>query len=213
MSVIAVTSFTAAPGKIAEAQALLKDFVAIAKDFGAKGHVASVVSGGIPGSLNVNLEYADPVAYGTALDQSNADKGVQKLRERAQQSQALAPLRASTYTELPGLEVPYADLASRSVIVATLFQVRQGKQAQSLERIKRSKKITEKHGGKMRALQSVTSDPFGLTVSAVYYPNFAEWGKAGTALAADPEWQALGAEIVGENASADFLRSTLMRVI
>jgi hypothetical protein len=45
-----------------EAQSLLKEFVAIAKDFGAKGHVSALVSGGIPGSLNVILEYADPRA-------------------------------------------------------------------------------------------------------------------------------------------------------
>jgi hypothetical protein len=128
-------------------------------------------------------------------------------------TQALTPTRASTFTELPGLEVPYADLASRSVINATLFQVRHGKQAQSLERIKRSKSITEKHGGKVRALQAVTSDPFGLTAVTVYYTNFEAWGKASVALAADPEWQAFGAEIMGEHASADFLRSSVMRVI
>lgn len=136
-----------------------------------------------------------------------------KFRERAQQAQALTATRASTFTEFSGLEVPYADLASRSVIVATLFQVRHGKQSQSLERIKRSKTITEKHGGKVRALQAVTSDPFGLTAVTVYYANFEAWGKAGIALAADPEWQAFGAEITGEHASADFLRSSVMRVI
>jgi len=213
MSVIAVTSFTANPGKMIEAQSLLKEFVAIAKDFGAKGHVSALVSGGIPGALNVILEYADPVAYGIALDKTNKDQGVLKFRERAQQTQALTPTRTATFTELPGLEVPYADLASRTVINATLFQVRHGKQAQSLERIKRSKSITEKHGGKVRALQAVTSDPFGLTAVTVYYTNFEAWGKASVALAADPEWQAFGAEIMGEHASADFLRSSVMRVI
>jgi hypothetical protein len=35
----------------------------------------------------------------------------------------------------------------------------------------------------------------------------------GAALGADPEWQAFGAEIRGEQASSDFLRTTLMRVI
>jgi hypothetical protein len=213
MAVIAVNTFTSAPGKQTEAQTLLKEVVEIASGFGAKGQVNALVRGGVQGTLSVVLEYPDTVSYGAALDRTNADPSWQKFLARAQQAQALVPVRSLDYVELPGLEVPHADIASRSVVVATLFKIRDGKQTQSLERIARSKAITEKHGGKVRSLQSIASDPFGLTASVVYYENFTAWGKAGAALAADPEWQAFGAEIRGAQASSDFLRTMLMRVI
>ncbi|TDJ24631.1 MAG: hypothetical protein E2O59_12335 [Gammaproteobacteria bacterium] len=59
----------------------------------------------------------------------------------------------------------------------------------------------------------LASDPFGLTATAVYFENFTEYGKANKALNNDPEWQAFGAEIRGEEASSDFLRTSLLRVL
>ena len=137
----------------------------------------------------------------------NADQGVQKFMQRAQASLALNPLRSVRLQRNPGLEVPYANIAKAGAIQATLFRIKDGKQAQSLERIKRSKALMEKHGAKVRALQSFASDPFGITATVAYYANFAAWGKASKALAADPEWQKFGAEIMGEQASSEFLRS------
>ena len=62
-------------------------------------------------------------------------------------------------------------------------------------------------------MQAVASDPFGVTATVAYYDNFTEWGKVGNALNADPEWQAFTAEIRGENASADFLRTSVLRIV
>jgi len=62
-------------------------------------------------------------------------------------------------------------------------------------------------------MQSMASDPFGVTATVAYYPNFTDWGKSTEALMADPESQALRAEIMGHDASADFLRTTVLRVI
>jgi len=214
MAIVTVANFAPTPGKNAEALELLKEYLSIMKtNHGVKGHVSSVVSGGPPGSLGVALEYADAAAYGATADKAFADRDLQKFMTRAQEAKAAAPVESATYAELPGLEVPFAEIASAGVIAATLFKIHHGKQAQSLERIKRSKTLAEKHGGKLRAFQSVVSDPFGVTATVIYYPNFTAYGKAGAALTADPEWQAFTAEIVGDKASSDFLRNLLLRVI
>jgi len=213
MAVVTVTSFTAAPGKAADAQAQLKEGLGIWSRFGGKGGVYSLVRGGVIGTLNIVVEFADPLEYGAALDRIYADPAWEAFIARGQLTQALVPARSVAYTEVAGLEVPHAEIASCGVAVATLFQVRHGKQTQSLERIRQVKAISERYGGKMRALQSVVSDPFGVSATVVYYPNFTAWAKAGVSAAADPEWQALGAEIMGEQSSSDILRSSLMRLV
>jgi hypothetical protein len=213
MAVIAVSQFIPAPGKAAEAQALLKEALEILVGLGAKGSVATVARGGVPGTLNIVTEFADVETYGAYMDRFNTDQGLQKFRQRAQESRALSPLKSVDYNEIAGLEVPYADIAKAGAIQATVFKVKPGKQAQSLDRIKRSKALMEKHGAKVRALQSFASDPFGLTATVAYYPNFSTWGKSGKALSADPEWQKFSLEIMGEEASSEFLRTSLLRVL
>jgi hypothetical protein len=213
MAVLAVSQFATAPGKAAEAQSLLKEALEIIVGLGAKGSVSTIARGGMPGTLSIVTEFDNVETYGAYLDRVNADQGMQKFTQRAQASHALNPLRSVDYNEIPGLEVPYADIAKAGAIQATLFRVKDGKQAQSLERIKRSKALMEKHGAKVRALQSFASDPFGITATVAYYANFAAWGKASKTLAADTEWQKFGAEIMGEQASSEFLRSMLLRAI
>jgi hypothetical protein len=213
MSAISVNSWTAAPGKMAEAQALIKDAMQIMTGYGAKTTVAITVRGGVQGTLTTMSEYADAAAYGASIDRSAADPDWQKFMARAQQSQALVPVRSADYVEIPGLETPHSEIASHTAIRATLFTIRDGMHAKSLDRIQRSKAITERHGAKVRALQAVASAPFGLYAVVVYNRNFTEAGKSQAALATDPQWQAYVAEILGDNASADFLRSTLLRVI
>lgn len=213
MAVVAVSQFATAPGKAAEAQSLLKEALEILTGLGAKGSVSTIARGGVPGTLSVVTEFENVEIYGAYLDRVNVDQGVQKFMQRAQTSQALSPLRSIDYNEIPGLEVPHADIAKAGAVQATLFRVKDGKQAQSLERIKRSKVLMERHGAKVRALQSFASDPFGVTATVAYYANFAAWGKAAKALTADAEWQKFGAEIMGEQASSEFLRSMLLRTI
>jgi len=53
MSAISVMSFTAALGKMSEAQALLKETLQILQRFGAKGNVNALVRGGPPGTLSL----------------------------------------------------------------------------------------------------------------------------------------------------------------
>jgi hypothetical protein len=213
MAFIAVSGFEPTQGKLLEAQALLKEAAEIISGLGAKAQVASLVRGGVPNSLSVILEYDDSEAYGAGLDALYADQGMQGYIARAVASEAMTPVRAVDYAEIPGTEVANADIASAGVIMATLFQIRDGQQQISLERIQRSKALVEKHGAKCRALSSISSDPFGVTATVNYYENFTAWGKIGASLSADPEWQAFGAEIRGEGASSDFLRTSLMRVI
>ena len=213
MAVVAVSQFATAPGKAAEAQSLLKEALEVLTGLGAKGSVSTIARGGVPGTLSVVTEFDNIETYGAYLDRVNADQGVQKFMQRAQSSNALIPLRSVDYNEIPGLELPYADIAKAGAIQATLFKVKDGKQAQSLDRIKRSKALLERHGAKVRALQSFASDPFGITATVAYYANFAAWGKCSKALAADAEWQKFGAEITGEQASSEFLRSMLLRAL
>lgn len=213
MASVSVSQFQPALGKVAEAVGLLKEAQEIVTGLGGKVQVASLVRGGIPGTLSIVVEYDDAAAYGAALDALNADEGMQQFMARAQASGFATPVRSVDYAELPGLEANYDDIASCSVLMASLFIIREGRFEESLERIQRWKTLTEKHGAKCRAMQSIASDPAFVTATVGYYENFTEWGKIGQALGADPEWQAFGAELRGENASADFLRTSLMRVI
>jgi len=213
MAVRSVSVFEPVLGKVAEAVALMKEAQEIITGLGGKVQVASLVRGGVQGSLSVVAEYDDTAAYGAALDQINADEGMQQFMARAQASAVAVPVRSVDYVELPGLEASYDDIASSGVLMASLFQIREGRQQESYERIQRWKTPTEKHGAKCRALQAVAGDPAFLTATVSYYDNVPAWGKIGQALNGDPEWQAFVAEINGENASADFLRTSLMRVI
>lgn len=213
MASISVLGFEPVLGKVAEAVALMKEAQEIITGLGGKVQVASLVRGGVPGSLSVIAEYEDAAAAGAALDQINADEGMQQFMARAQASAVAVPVRSVDYVELPGLEVSFDDIASCGVIMASLFVIRDGRQQESLERIQRWKTISEKHGAKCRALQALVSDPAFLTATVSYYDNFTAWGKIGQDLGADPDWQAFVAEIRGENSSADFLRTSLMRVI
>jgi len=213
MASVSVSVFEPVLGKVAEAVGLMKEAQEIITGLGAKVQVASLVRGGVQGSLSLVVEYADTAAYGAALDRINADEGMQQFMARAQASAVAIPARTVDYVELPGLETSYDDIAGCGVLMASLFQIREGRQQESYERITRWKTISEKHGGKCRALQSVVSDPAFLTATVSYYENFTAWGKIGQVMNADPEWQDFLAEINGENASADFLRTSLMRVI
>ena len=211
MAAIAVTTFTAAPGKMAAAQGLLKEATDIWRGQGAGAEAYALARGATPGLMTAVVEYADPVDYGAALDRVYAHPDWHAYLARAQQSQALVPVASTDYREVPALEVPHGEIAGLGVAQATLFTIRHGKQASSLERIRRVKAIVEKHGGRMRALLGVVSEPFGLSALVTYHADFAAWAKAGAALNADPEWQAFGEETARAEANVDFIRSSVMR--
>ncbi len=213
MAAISVSVFEPVPGKAVEALGLMREAQEIITGLGSNVQVATLVRGGVQGQLNIIVENDDAEAYGASLDRLYADDGFQQFTLRAQASNVATPVRSVDYVDIPGLELAFDEIASAGVIMASLFVVRNGKQQESLERIQRSKALLEKQGAKTRTMQSVASDPFGLTAAVTYYENFAEWGRIGKALAADPEWQAFAAEIRGENASSDFLRTTLYRIV
>ena len=212
MASLSTVIFQPIAGKLGEAQSLLRESIEILAGFGAKGQALSLVRGGVPFTLALVYEFPDTEAYGRAIDEMYTDGGFSSFLTRLDASEALTPIRTADFNELPGLEIPFGELPS-GVVSVTMFKVRNGKQAQSLERIKRSKAMVEKHGAKMRALQSSASDPWGLTATIMYVSSFTEWGVIGNKVAADPEWQAFSAEIAGEDASSDFLRTTLYRVL
>jgi hypothetical protein len=191
----------------------MKEAQEIISGLGARVQVGTLVRGGVQGQLSIIVESDDSASYGAALDKLYADEGFQQFTARAQATQASIPVRSVDYVEIPGCELTFDEVASAGAIMASLFVIRDGRLQDSLERIQRWKALTEKHGGKARAMQAVASDPFGVTATVAYYENFTEWGKVGAALSADPEWQAFTAEIRGANSSADFLRTSLLRVV
>ena len=213
MASISVNVFEPVVGKAAEAVGLVKEAQEILTGLGNKVQVAQLVRGGVPGQLSVIVETADAAAYGASLDKLNADEGFQSFMLRAGAAAAAVPVRSVDYAELPGLEANFDDLAGSRVIMASLFIIREGQLERSVERIGRWKAISEKHGAKCRALQSIASDPAFVTATIGYYENFTEWGRIGQALGTDPDWQAFAGEIRGADASADFLRTSLMQII
>jgi len=213
MAAIAVSVFEPAPGKTEQALALAKEAQEILIGLGSRVQVATLVRGGVPGQLSVIVENDDSESYGASLDKMYADSGFQQFATRAQAAQAMRPVRSVDYVELPGFELAPSAVAAAGVIMASMFVIRDGRLEESLGRIQRWKELTEKHGAKARALQAVVSDPFGVTATVAYYENFSQWGKIGNALAAAAEWQAFGADIRGKDASADFLRTSLLRVV
>lgn len=213
MAAIAVSVFEPAPGKAIEALGLMKEAQEIIAGLGSRVQVGSLVRGGVQGQLSIIVENDGAASYGAALDKLYADEGFQQFTARAQATQAATPVRSVDYVEIPGCELGFDEIASAGAIMASLFVIRDGRLEDSLARIQRWKALTEKHGGKARAMQAVASDPFGVTATVAYYDNFAQWGKVAAALTADPEWQAFTAEIRGENSSADFLRTSLLRVV
>ena len=213
MAVIAGLTSTPVPGKETEAEALMKKSLELMKRFGAKGHVESLVLGGVPGSLSLVLEYPDEEAFGASLDAAYADRDSQAFMERGRKAEALVPVRSTEYSEMSGLEVPFDEIEGSGVIVMGTYRIHHGNHAKAHEWMKRGKKISEKHGVKVRMLQSSASDPTGETATAVYYPSFTAWRRHLKALAADKEWQAYGAEVAKHPEGAEFLRTSVMRVI
>ncbi len=213
MAAIAVSVFEPTPGKAQEALSLVKEAQEIITGLGSRVQVGALVRGGVPGQLSVIVENDDSATYGAALDRMYADSGFQKFVARAQAKQAMTPIRSVDYVEIPGFELAPSAVASAGVLMASMFVIREGKQEESLSRIKTWKELTEQHGAKTRALQAVVSEPFGVTATVAYYDNFTQWGKFGKALNADKDWQKFAAELRGKNASADFLRTALIRVV
>ncbi len=213
MAVIGLNAFEAAPGKLLEAIGLLKEGQEILGGLGAKTQLMQLVSGGTLSTLALAAEAEDAQSFGARLDETYADAGYQGFVARVVETQALIPTRSLIYTELPGLEVPFDEIADAKALMVTLFQIRDGRFQDSVERIGRAKGIVEEHGGRMRAINAIVSDPFGVTATPVYYPSLTEWGKAGQALANDPRWLEFQLEMRGENASADFLRTSLYQII
>lgn len=213
MAVVSLTTFQPVLGRVAEAVALMKEAQELLDAHGARSQVTSLFRGGVPGTLSIAAEYAGPAAYGKVTDELNADEGWQGFMARAQAAAAAQPVRSVDYMEIPGLERDFDSIAGCTVVMGSLFRVRDGRQQESIERIQRWKRLSEKHGAKCRALASIASDPANITATVAYYDDFAAWGRSGEALGADPEWQAFGAEIRGKTASADFLRTSVMRVI
>lgn len=213
MAVISLTTFEPVLGKAAEALSLMKEAQELIAAQGANVQVVSLVRGGVQGNLSVVAEYADTAAYGALMEKVNADDGWQSFMARAQSAAVAQPVRSVDYAELPGLELSFDDISSCTVAMASVFRIRDGQQELSLDRIQRWKTISERHGAKCRAMSSLASDPAFLTATVGYYDNFVEWGRIGQALGSDPEWQAFGAEIRSGGASADFLRTSLMRIV
>jgi len=213
MAIISLTTFEPVLGKAAEAVSLMKEAQELITAQGANAQVASLVRGGVQGTLSVVAQHTDSAAYGAFIDKLNADEGWQRFMARAQSAAASRPIRSVDYMEIPGFELSFDKIASCTVAMASVFRIRDGQQERSLDRIRRWKTISERHGAKCRAMSSVASDPAFLTATVSYYDNFTEWGRIGQALGADPEWQAFSTEIRGREASADFLRTSLMRVI
>ena len=213
MASISINVFDPQPGKNAEALHLLKEAQEVISAFGARVQVAQLVRGGTPGQNSLIVENDDPESHGALLDKLYADQGFQQFMSRVQAAAVATPVRSVDYQEIPGCELSFQEIASAGVILASLFVVREGKQQQSLDRIQRWKTLMNKHGAKVRALQASVSDPFGLTASVAYFENFSQWGRIGKALGADREWQAFAAEIRGADASADFLRTSLFRIV
>ena len=213
MATIAVSAYLPVQGKEAEAEALLKEALEMMKGFGAQGHVNTLVLGGVQNTLSLVTEYKDAEAFGAALDAAYAHTDSQAFIDRGRQVQALVPVCSVSYNEIPGFEVPYDEIRSHGVIVAGLYKIHHGKHAQVHKWMREGKAISEKLDAKVRMLESEASEPHGITATVVYYPNFAEWTRHTTALAADPEWQAYGEKVAGKPPHAEFLRTTVMRVI
>lgn len=213
MVAIAVSTYLPVHGKETEAETLLKDALEMMKGFGAQGHVCSLVLGGVQNTLSLVTEYKDSETFGAALDAAYAHADCQTFIDRGRQAQALVPVRSLDYTELPGFEVPYEQIRSHGVIVEGVYRVHHGKHAQAHEWMREGKAISERLGAKVRMLQSGASDPNGVTATMVYYPNFAAWTRHTAALAADSEWKAYGERVAGKPPHAEFLRTTVMRVI
>lgn len=213
MAAIAVSVFEPVLGKVQEAHTLIKEGQEVIAGLGSRVQVGLLARGGVQGQLTVIVENDDAASYGAALDKLYADEGYQGFLARAQASGAMTPVRTADYLEIPGCELAFGDIADAGVIMASLLIMRDGQQEKSIGRIQRWKTLVEKHGAKARAMQAIASDPFGVVATVAYYKSFTAWGKIGQALSADPEWQAFGAEIRGENPSSDFLRTTLYRVI
>jgi hypothetical protein len=212
MAVVAISAYSPVLGKEAEAEALLKEGLEVLKRFGAQeGHVNALVLGGVQNTLSLVTEYKDAEAFGATLDAAYANTG--SFIERGRQAQALVPVYSVEYTEIPGFEVPYDEIRSHSVVVSGLYRIHHGKQAQVLEWMRQGKAISEKLGAKVRMLQCGASDPDGVTATMVYYPSFAEYTRHTAALAADPEWKAYGEAVASKPPHADFLRTTVMRVL
>lgn len=213
MATIAISTYSPVLGKEAEAEALMKEGLEQMKGFGAQGCVCTTVLGGVQNTLSLFLEFPDAEAYGSALDRAYAHTDSQKLMDHGRQSQALVPVGAADYAEIPGFEVPFDEIRSHGIIAMGLYKIHHGKQAQVHEWMKEGKQISEGLGAKIRMMQSRASNPDGVTATVGYYNNFADWSRHWGALGTDATWQAYGEKVAQEPPHADFLSTTVMRVL
>lgn len=213
MAVLAVSSYLPVQGKEGDAEALLKEALEMMKGFGARGHVSTLVLGGVQNTLSLVLEFESASTYGGALDAAYAHRDAQAFVERGRGAQALVPAGAVDYWEIPGFELPGDAIGSYGVVALGTYRVHHGKESEVHGWMREGKAISEGLGAKVRMLRSGASDPHGVTATMAYYRNFTEWAKHWSTLAADPKWRAYGEKVASKPPHADFLSTTVMRVI
>lgn len=143
--------------------------------------------GGVPGEMALAMEFEDMAAYAKAVS-----AGVTPAMAEAQASMQYsnsAPVRATTWSEIPGLEIPYDDLP-RGVVLTSYSKIAPGKAAEAIARVSKSKEIMTKLGGSIRVMVANLSNPAGIILYGMYHESAEAMAAFGDAMNGDADWQA-----------------------
>jgi Trp operon repressor len=117
----------------------------------------------------------------------------------------------SLASDIPGAERDEFSWAPGNVVTTFTWRVKPGRLAELIESANQFRLLANRVGARVRSLQTQYAGPnSGNAVAVIEYDDFAAFGKASQALAADPDFQALAASrIQSPEAPADLLGSAL----
>lgn len=210
MAVLASTVLTPSSKHAGRVREVVTTATEMLRRRGANAMAVLQVRGGRPNDLAVLLELPDWPSYGRFLDELYASDDFSGLQEEMSELK-VSWERSADYFDLPGFELDW-DATPKGCLGVTFLRTLPGKLQVSVERMARAKTLYEKHGGSVRALRSMHSEPWGVNAFCVFAPSFAAYGSLVQKLGEDQEFQTYQAEVTGEPTS-EWLRTSLYRVI
>lgn len=141
--------------------------------------------GGVQGEMGIAMDYEDMAAFAATLDAEPAPEIL--ASQQAMDYSDSAPVRTSTWMELPGLETPYAEIPM-GMNQVSYIRVHPGKQAEAIETVAKSKAIMNRLGCKVRVMSSFLSNPTGMLMYCMFFESASAWSSFSERLMADDEW-------------------------
>ena len=207
MGVISVTRYESETGHAAKHLEIHMEALERLQKLGLQAIALQPLAGGDVGSLGMSVNYASYADYATSMQKVQADAGWQKFFAGAMASGAARQVESSLMNDLDPSFQPAGD-RPLGVVVATQWRAIHGKLEAFVGKVLESMPITERMGGRSRALQTIIGSHPMTTMVVSTFADLDAYGTYSDTANSDAEWQEFWAGAMSDP-TADLIRSGL----